>query len=249
MGYDAGTHKVGDDIAPGLYVGKAGIDSLDSCYWARLSGASGDFDDLLANENAIGQFYIDVQPSDEYLQVNCFVMHIDDWPVPAQPLTVLEPGTYIVGRDIIPGIYAGRTGTNAFDSCYWARLSGASGDFDDLLANENAIGQFYIDVRPSDKYLQVSCPVTHIDEWPVPTQPLTVLEPGTYIVGRDIVQGTYRGKAGTGTLDSCYWARLSGASGDFDDLLANENAKGSFYITVAESDFALTTGCDLELTE
>ena len=61
--------------------------------------------------------------------------------------------------------------------------------------------------------------------------------------------GTYHGKAGSDVLDSCYWARLSGLSGDFDDIIANENANGSYYMTVASTDFALTTGCDLELAE
>ena len=58
---------------------------------------------------------------------------------------------------------------------------------------------------------------------------------GMYLVGRDITPGTYRGKAGTDVLSSCYWARLSGLSEDFDDLIANDNATGSYYVSVDAS--------------
>ena len=50
-------------------------------------------------------------------------------------------------------------------------------------------------------------------------------------------------------MDSCYWGRLSGLSGDLDDIIANDNANGPFYVTVMESDVALTTACNLGLAE
>ena len=40
-------------------------------------------------------------------------------PTPA-PSTTKGPGTYEVGVDLDPGIYAGRVGTDILDSCYWA---------------------------------------------------------------------------------------------------------------------------------
>ncbi len=46
-------------------------------------------------------------------------------------------------------------------------------------------------------------------------------------------------------MSSCYWARLAGLSGDFDDLIANDNATGQFFVEVTPSDYALNTGCDL----
>ena len=72
-----------------------------------------------------------------------------------EPKNSLDPGMYQVGSDIQPGIYAGMAGTDVTGSCYWARLSGASGDFSELIANENAIGQFYVEIQPSDKYFKV----------------------------------------------------------------------------------------------
>ena len=168
-------------------------------------------------------------------------------PIPT-PYT-LTPGTYQVGVDIEPGIYAGRTGTGIFDSCYWERLSGVSGEFDDLIANDNAIGQFYIEIQPTDRYFTVRCEITRLKDWPAPAQLLSEIGPGMYIVGRDIAPGTYQGSAGTDILESCYWARLGGLSDELGDIIANDNANGSFYVEVAASDMVFETACDMKLIE
>ena len=165
------------------------------------------------------------------------------------PKAGFGPGTYQVGTDIAPGIYAGKVGIDIFDSCYWARLSGASGDFSEVIGNDNAQGQFYVEIDATDKYFKVDCDISPLDDWKVPSTPLTEIETGTYLVGRDILPGTYRGEAGTEILESCYWARLSGVSGDFGHLIANDNAIGQYFVTVQPSDFALTTGCSLSLAE
>jgi tetratricopeptide (TPR) repeat protein len=72
-----------------------------------------------------------------------------------------------------------------------------------------------------------------------------LIRPGTYIVGKDIQPGTYKGQAGSDIMNSCYWARLSNVSGD-DDIIANDNATGQFYVQIKSSDFALQTRCELE---
>ena len=90
-----------------------------------------------------------------------------------EPKMSLDPGMYQVGSDIQPGIYAGLAGTDIVGSCYWARLSGASGDFSELLANENAIGQFYVEVQDTDKYFKVDCEITPLKDWPTQDEPLS----------------------------------------------------------------------------
>ena len=69
-----------------------------------------------------------------------------------------------------------------------------------------------------------------------------------YIVGQDISPGTYVGRAGTGALDSCSWTRLSGASGEFSDVIAVDNARGQFYVEILDTDKYFRTGCALDLT-
>ena len=157
-------------------------------------------------------------------------------------------GQYQVGSDIPPGIYAGRAGIGILESCYWARLSGASGELADIIANDNAVGQFYLEVLSTDRFLEVDCPFTPLSDWPTPSSPLSELGPGTYLIGRDITPGTFRGMAGTDILDSCYWERLSGLTGRLADIIANDNAVGQFYVVVAETDRALHTDCALERT-
>ena len=155
---------------------------------------------------------------------------------------------YEVGRDIEPGVYAGLVGTDVFDSCYWARLSDASGDFESIRANGNAVGQFYVEVQPDDRFFRVACEVTPLQDWPVPAELLSEIGPGIWLVGRDIQPGIYEGMAGTDVLDTCYWARLSDVSGGFSGLLANDNAAGRFLVEVQASDYALQTACPLRLT-
>ena len=55
---------------------------------------------------------------------------------------------------------------------------------------------------------------------PEPIGPATTFGDGIHIVGTDIESGTYR----SSPPDSCYWARLSGFSGDSDDIIANDNS-------------------------
>lgn len=68
---------------------------------------------------------------------------------------------------------------------------------------------------------------------PAPTIP----SDGTFRVGTDIQPGTYR-SAGS---DSCYWARLSGLSGDLHDIIANSGSPGPQVVQIAPSDVAFKT--------
>jgi len=158
---EIGTHLVGPDIEPGIYVGLAGEGILESCYWARLSNLSGS-DDILANENAIGLYYMEVLSTDKALETGCELIPINLVPAREDFLSILPPGTYLVGRDIEAGTYRGKAGDDILDSCYWARLSNVSGD-DDILANNNATGQYFIEVLATDFALTVGCEVEKVE--------------------------------------------------------------------------------------
>jgi len=147
-----GVHLVGSDIQPGVYVRQAG----EQCYWARLSGLTGDLDSIIANENSEGQIYIEVQPSDVALETGCDLLPLEQVPPPSELLTTLPAGMYLVGRDIGPGVYSGQAEGG---QCYWARLSNLAGDLDGIIANDNAQGQFFIEVLPDDFAIVVGCEV------------------------------------------------------------------------------------------
>ena len=246
---EIGTYMIGRDVSPGIYAGRAGTGTLDSCSWKRLTGVSGEFSDIIAIDNAHGQFYVEILDTDKYFRTGCVVTPLDAWPTPAEPLSKIEIGTYMIGRDVSPGIYAGRAGTGTLDSCSWKRLTGVSGEFSDIIAIDNAHGQFYVEILDTDKYFRTGCVVTPLDAWPTPAEPLSKIEIGTYMIGRDVSPGIYAGRAGTGTLDSCSWKRLTGVSGEFSDIIAIDNAHGQFYVEILDTDKYFRTGCMLELVE
>jgi len=68
---------------------------------------------------------------------------------------------------------------------------------------------------------------------------------GTYVVGSDIKPGIYRSDGPQGGLvTSCYWARLSGTSGEAKDIIANNATSGQATVMIAATDKAFTTtGC------
>lgn len=147
-----GTFQVGTQVQPGLYRSS----SSDLGYWERLSGAGGTLDEILANDNVNGQSYVQIASTDAYFRTS----RMDRW-VPVNPATpgpqattFAGDGTFMVGVDIAPGTYQ----TTSVDMGYWARLSGASGMLDDILANDNtsAGSQVIVTILPTDKFFHTS---------------------------------------------------------------------------------------------
>jgi len=160
-----GTYMVGVDVQSGIYKGFAGEGLFTSCYWARLKDLTGGLESILANDNSIGQFYLEVKSSDYALKTDCQLTRLVAIPQHAGEYPqAITAGTYLIGSDIQPGTYRGQTGTDISDSCYWARLQNVAGDLDSILANDNATGQFYVQVLPSDFALKTACQL----EWVSP---------------------------------------------------------------------------------
>lgn len=65
--------------------------------------------------------------------------------------TVWGNGTYKVGSEIKPGQY--KTKGSEF-GCYWERLRGTSGDFEDVIANDTTTGPSIFTVKKTDKYIK-----------------------------------------------------------------------------------------------
>ena len=84
---------------------------------------------------------------------------------------------------------------------------------------------------------EVAGPVTTKTVTAEPPKPKgSISGDGIWLVGTDIRPGTYRGGG-----DGCYWARLSGTSGDFDELITNGNPSGPTVVTIKSSDEAFET--------
>ncbi|WP_455358241.1 hypothetical protein [Streptomyces sp. SYSU K21746] len=84
------------------------------------------------------------------------------------------------------------------------------------------------------------------------------VHPGTYEITEDspdyedlskalddeyIAPGTYKSKGPADGSSSCYWARMSDASGDTSSILANDISAGSAIVTLNEGEFFKTSGC------
>lgn len=70
----------------------------------------------------------------------------------AKRATQFGDGVYLVGTDIQPGMYR----NDGQGSCYWARRSGVSGDFGEILANDNVDGPAVVAIVASDVAFQSS---------------------------------------------------------------------------------------------
>ena len=139
-------------------------------------------------------------------------------------------GTWVVGSDIQAGTYrSSKTGSG----CYWQRLSGFSGEFDDIIVNELTDAISVVEISSTDEGFSTE----RCGTWTKATSAITssLSSPfgdGAYVVGLDIDPGTWTSPGG----DSCYWERLTGFSGDFDDLEANGLGASNVVLTIKSTD-------------
>jgi hypothetical protein len=138
-------------------------------------------------------------------------------------------GTWTVGKDIQPGTYRTRQGQSG---CYWARLRDFSGGGNDTLANDNTDYPVVVTILATDAgFKSVGCSTWTADLSAI-TSSRTSFGDGIFIVGTDILPGTYRSSGQTG----CYWGRLANFSGAGNDTLANDNTDTAATVTIAGSD-------------
>ncbi len=148
----------------------------------------------------------------------------------ASPAIAFADGTHVVGADIQPGTYRTRVGS---DYCYWERLSGFGGTLDETIANDITVGPAVVTISASDVGFSSTNCGTWTDDLSAIISPWSPIPEGTFIVGTDILPGSYR--TGTG-LDGCYWQRLSGFGGTLGEIIANDFTDGSAIVTISPSD-------------
>jgi DNA-binding beta-propeller fold protein YncE len=144
--------------------------------------------------------------------------------------TYFGDGTWIVGSDIKAGTYrSSQTGS----SCYWQRLSGFSGEFDDIIVNELTEAISVVEISSTDAGFSTE----RCGTWTEATSSITssLSSPfgdGAYVVGLDIGPGTWTSPGG----DSCYWERLLGFSGDISHIEANGLGASNVVLTIKSTD-------------
>ena len=226
-----GVWAVGKDIQPGTYVS----DASNGCYWQRMSGLSGEFSEILANDNTDDPIVIEILTSDVgFSSTRCERWIMADEANPPDISDGFGDGVWRVGIDIEPGAYF----SEASEGCYWQRTSGLSGDFSKLLANDNTDDPVVIEILPSD----VGFSSTRCGQWTQaeetsPTDTSDGFGDGVWRVGIDIEPGIYFSEASEG----CYWQRMSGLSGDFSELLANDNTDDRVVVEILDSDVGFSS--------
>lgn len=152
----------------------------------------------------------------------------------AREETGYSDGTYFVGDEIEAAIYRSTGG----GSCYWERLSGFGGSFDEIIANgsgpQSIAGISSTDIGFSSSGCGSWVPV----ESTFPDAALTSFGDGDYVVGSHIEPGTYRAEI----LDGCYWDRLSGFGGSFSEIIANGLEQPIVEISSSDAGF-VSDGC------
>lgn len=138
--FGGGTHVVDVDIEPGLYFAEA-----NDCYWERLSGLSGEFDDVIANAFDDGQHIVEVLASDEAFRSDgCGRWSL--YQAPTAPPATFGDGDWVVGEQIPPGRYR----SSGAGLCYWERARGFTHEIGEVVANHFGDGPVIVEVRPGD---------------------------------------------------------------------------------------------------
>jgi len=111
-------------------------------------------------------------------------------------------------------------------------LKGFSGALGDIIANENMDGPAVVTILATDKGFESS----NCDTWSSDLSRITASKTsfggGDFIVGTDLLPGTYRNIASAG----CYWARLSGFGHTLSNIRANDDTDARAIVTIAASD-------------
>jgi len=139
-------------------------------------------------------------------------------------------GTLKVGTDIQPGTYRTRTGS---PGCYWERMKDFTGGIDSFLANDNTDNPAVVTILPTDAGFKSQNCGTWTQDLSAITTSQTTFGDGVYIVGTDMLPGTYKSSGQTG----CYWERMKDFTGSgSDSILANDSTDTPAIVTIQASD-------------
>jgi hypothetical protein len=140
-----GTWIIGTDIEPGTY---RNDDSSALCLWQRLSGFSGEFDDIIASDLTEAITIVTIDATDAgFDSEDCSTWSTDLSPRTSSPEADFGDGTWIVGSDIAPGLWRN---DDSSALCLWQRLSGFSGEFDDIIASDLTEAVATVEISGSD---------------------------------------------------------------------------------------------------
>jgi hypothetical protein len=141
--FGAGTKIVGRDVQPGTYYAT----SAGGCYWERLSGLSGDFDDIITNDFETGQHMVTIEATDAAFDSDSDCGTWTLYSGGAGATDRITAGDWHVGQHMAPGRWATE---GPAQGCYWERGSGFTHELTEIVANDFGDGQRVVDISPTD---------------------------------------------------------------------------------------------------
>lgn len=142
-------------------------------------------------------------------------------------------GTWEVGADVEPGVYVAEGG----EGCDWMRLSYVAGGAEDVIAR-GILPRPVVEIMDGDDAFKTEgCGAwTALEDYSGP-EANEIPDNGIWIVGADVVPGTYEADGG----ELCMWQRLRAFRPELDSVL-KMGADPEVTIAVGDAAF-LTTDC------
>jgi len=163
-------------------------------------------------------------------------VYIGDKPVDLSAIKMFGTGTYIVNKDLQPGLYKVLSLSN---SGYIARASAVDMDSESILANDIFQGDGYFEILNTDVAVKLSnVKIYKIDLTKYEKKIKNTASNGIFLVGYDLTPGRYKVELNIGS-SSGYMARLSAVTLNMSDTIANDIVQGPSYLDILETDFAV----------
>ena len=222
-----GMMMVGTDIQPGTYRTR---DSASGCYFKRLKGFGGTSSETIASEFVDAPAIVTIGATDAgFSSTHCTTWTQDLSAITASQ-TSIPDGTFIVGTDIQAGTFRTR---NASPGCYYKRLRGFSAMSADTIASDLTDAPTVITVASTDKGFFTEDCGTWTQDLSQVTTSQTSFGDGVFIVGTDLLPGTYRN---SDSSNYCYYKRLKGFNGESSDTIASGLTQSLAIVTISATD-------------
>ena len=233
--YGDGVYDVGFDIEPGTYVSG---DFRETCYVQLV-----DYQIVRRNFAFVGRAVLTIRETDvEFYSTACGFWELKSADNEDEPVSEFGSGTFEIGVDIEPGIYVGSENDGR---CFWYTVD----DFTFV---------FTAQTEPEIIWWRQGSPIAVIDEddtgfysarcgsWiKVPEEELggrtREFTNGSYLVGLEIVPGTYESDGGDA---ECTWLRIAPFTSQLGDHSGGYASHGPQIVTILKSDYGFyAVGC------
>ncbi len=190
-----GTYIVGKDIAPGTYkiVSESHYTAVELL--ASLGGEYNEENSYIEAEKGIVYATIDSSTVAVKVGAGVTLELIDISSIPTDLKTTVTDGTYIVGKDLNPGIYKIEAAQDAYE-CSVRKYSDMHMIMDNM-TDELYFNRGYVEILDTDKVVKVyNGKLTKVDLSDIETNPQSTIDTtkynNMYLVGKEVEPGLYK---------------------------------------------------------